>query len=97
MNSLAPEKVTEKSLSAESAVDAELRDVVTPRISAPRSHIYEWCIGRYSCPKCGELLSAPAYSEFLKRNNLRHTWMCDKCDYEFETVTWLNIPPGVTL
>jgi hypothetical protein len=43
--------------------------------------------------KCGELLSTPAYSEFLKRNNVRHTWACNKCDYEFETLIWLNIPP----
>jgi hypothetical protein len=34
------------------------------------------------------------YSEFLKRHNVRHTWMCNKCDYEFETLIWLNIPPG---
>jgi len=39
---------------------------------------------------------APAYSEFLKRDNVRHTWMCDKCDYEFETLIWLNIPPAVS-
>jgi len=64
------------------------------RISVPKSHIYEWYFGRCSCPKCGESLSAPAYSEFLKRNNVRHTWMCNKCDYEFETLIWLNIPPG---
>jgi hypothetical protein len=43
------------------------------RISVPKSHIYEWYIGGCSCPKCGELLSAPAYSEFLKRNNVRHS------------------------
>jgi transcription elongation factor Elf1 len=63
-------------------------------VTAPKSHIYEWYFGRSPCPKCGELLSAPAYSEFLKRNNVRHTWICNKCDYEFETLIWLNIPPG---
>jgi transcription elongation factor Elf1 len=65
-----------------------------PRISVPRSLIYEWYFGRCSCPKCGELLNAPAYSEFLKRDNVRHTWICNKCDYDFETLIWLNIPPG---
>ena len=65
-----------------------------PRISVPRSLIYEWYFGQCSCPKCGELLNAPAYSEFLKRDNVRHTWICNKCDYEFETLIWLNIPPG---
>jgi transcription elongation factor Elf1 len=63
-------------------------------ITVPRSRIYDWFIGRCPCPKCGELLSAPAYSEFLKRYNVRHTWMCHKCDFEFETLIWLNIPPG---
>jgi transcription elongation factor Elf1 len=65
-------------------------------VTAPKSHIYERFFGRSSCPKCGELLSAPAYSEFLKRNNVRHTWICNKCDYEFETLIWLNIPPGAS-
>jgi RNase P subunit RPR2 len=67
---------------------------MAPQITVPRSHIYEWFIGRRFCPKCGELLSAPAYSEFLKCYNVRHTWMCSKCDYEFETLRWLNIPPA---
>ena len=65
-----------------------------PRISAPRSLIYEWYFGRRSCPKCCASLSAPAYSEFLRRDNVRHTWICNKCDHEFETLIWLNIPPG---
>jgi hypothetical protein len=66
---------------------------MTPRMTAPRSRMYEWYFARCPCPKCGEFLSAPAYSEFLKDNSVRHTWMCDECDYEFETLIWLNIPP----
>jgi len=68
---------------------------MTRRIIAPRSRIYERYFARCPCPKCGEVLSAPAFSEFLKHNNVRHTWMCDKCDHEFETLTWLNTPPAV--
>jgi transcription elongation factor Elf1 len=68
---------------------------MTLRITAPRSHVYEWYFRRCACPKCGELLNVPAYSEFLKRYNVRHTWICNICDYEFETLVWLNIPPGV--
>jgi len=67
-----------------------------PRISVPRSHIYECYFGRCSCPKCGESLTAPAYSEFLKSNSVRHTWICKKRDHEFETLIWLNIPPRVS-
>jgi transcription elongation factor Elf1 len=68
-----------------------------PRITAPRSHIYEWYFARCPCPKCGELLSVPAYSEFLKHNNVRHTWMCNECDCVFETLIWLNVPPRTFL
>jgi rubredoxin len=67
---------------------------MAPHITVPKSPIYEWLVGRCSCPKCGEFLSAPAYSEFLKGYNIRHTWMCKKCDYEFETLARVNIPPG---
>jgi len=67
---------------------------MAPHITVPKSHIYEWLIGRCTCPKCGELLSTPAYLEFLKHYNVRHTWMCNKCDCEFETLRWLNIPPS---
>jgi hypothetical protein len=65
---------------------------MSPSVTAPRSHIYEWYFGRCPCPKCGESLAAAEYSEFLKHNHVRHTWRCDKCDYVFETLFWLNIP-----
>jgi hypothetical protein len=65
---------------------------MAPRISAPRSRIYEIYFAQCPCPKCGEVLSAPAYSEFLQYKNVRHTWMCDKCNDEFETLIWLNLP-----
>jgi transcription elongation factor Elf1 len=66
------------------------------RISAPKSRIYEIYSPRCPCPKCGEVLSAPTHSEFLQQKNVRHTWMCDKCDYEFETLIWLNLPPATS-
>jgi uncharacterized protein with PIN domain len=65
------------------------------RVTLPRTHIYESHSGGAFCPECGELLSDPAHSEFLKHNNVRHTWVCHKCDYQFETLIWLNTPPGV--
>jgi len=69
---------------------------MTARISSARSRIYEAYFPRCSCPKCGELLSTPLHSEFLERNNIRHNWMCGKCDYEFETLIWLNTPPAAS-
>jgi hypothetical protein len=44
--------------------------------------------------KMRRIAERPAYSEFLKRYNVRHTWICNKCDYEFETLVWLNMPPN---
>jgi hypothetical protein len=59
---------------------------MTRRVTVPTSYIHERYLGRPSCPKCGELLMAPEYSECLDRNDVRHVWMCDKCDYGFETL-----------
>ena len=63
------------------------------RVTVPTNYIHEKYLGRPSCPKCGELLMAPEHSECLSRNDIRHFWMCDKCDYGFETLIRLNVPP----
>ena len=65
---------------------------MTLRVTVPTSFIHERYFGRPSCPKCGELLIAPEYSECLDRNDVRHVWMCDKCDYGFETLIRFNVP-----
>jgi ribosomal protein L37AE/L43A len=38
-----------------------------------------------SCPKCNDLLFAPAASEFVSKTRVRHIWSCDSCGYEFST------------
>jgi hypothetical protein len=63
---------------------------MTLRVTVPTSYIHETYLGRPSCPKCGELLMAPEYSECLSRNDIRHFWMCEKCDYGFETLIRLK-------
>ena len=35
------------------------------RVTVPTNYIHEKYLGRPSCPKCGELLMAPEYSECL--------------------------------
>jgi len=65
---------------------------MAPRVAVPTSYLHERYLGRPSCPKCGELLMAPEHSECLSRNNVRHVWMCDKCDYGFETLIRFNVP-----
>jgi len=69
---------------------------MTLRVTVPTRYIHERYLGRPSCPKCGELLMAPEHSECLSRNDIRHFWMCDKCDYGFETLIRLNVPPKIS-
>ena len=64
---------------------------MAPRVAVPTSYLHERYLGRPSCPKCGELLMAPEYSQCLDRNDVRHVWMCDKCDYGFETLIRFNV------
>jgi ribosomal protein S27AE len=69
---------------------------MTLRVAVPTSYIHERYFGRPSCPKCGELLMAPEYSECLSHNDIRHFWMCCRCDYGFETLIRFNIPPKMS-
>jgi hypothetical protein len=69
---------------------------MTLRVAVPTSYIHERYFGRPSCPKCGELLMAPEYSECLNRNDIRHGWICDKCDYGFQTLIRFNVPPKIS-
>jgi hypothetical protein len=59
---------------------------MTLRVTVPTSYIHERYLGRPSCPKCGELLMAPEYSECLDGNDVRHVWMC------VETLIRFNVP-----
>ena len=38
-----------------------------------------------SCPKCNDLLFAPAASEFVSKEQVRHQWSCEACGHEFST------------
>ena len=62
---------------------------MTLHLAVPMSYVHERYFGRPSCPKCGELLIAPEHPEFSEctsGDEIRHFWMCDGCDYEFETL-----------
>ena len=37
------------------------------------------------CPQCSEALLAPEWSEFISDRRVRHIWVCETCDYQFET------------
>ena len=59
---------------------------MTPHVAMPMSYVHERYFGRPSCPKCGELMLAPEYSEYRCGDDIRHVWFCDGCDYQFETL-----------
>ena len=43
-----------------------------------------------SCPKCNDLLFAPAASEFVSKEHVRHQWSCETCGHEFSTSVRLS-------
>jgi ribosomal protein L37AE/L43A len=49
------------------------------------------------CAQCGEPLIAPAWSEQLSERRVRYAWECSTCDYEFETVVYLNAEESLVL
>jgi hypothetical protein len=56
----------------------------------PMSYAHERYLGRPSCPKCGEMMMAPSASEYWSGCGIRHAWVCDACDYGFETLICLD-------
>ena len=59
---------------------------MTLNVAVPMSYVHERYFGRPSCAKCGELVMAPEFSEYLSCYDVRHMWVCDGCDYRFETL-----------
>jgi C4-type Zn-finger protein len=59
---------------------------MTLNVAVPLRYLHERYFGRPSCPQCGELMMAPEFSEFLKGDDIRHSWACDGCDYRFKTL-----------
>jgi transcription elongation factor Elf1 len=37
------------------------------------------------CPKCNDMLLAPASSEYVNEDLVRHVWLCDACGHQFQT------------
>jgi hypothetical protein len=63
---------------------------MTLHVSVPMSYVHERYFGRPSCAKCGELMMAPESSGYLSGYDIRHIWVCDGCDYRFETLIRFN-------
>jgi hypothetical protein len=60
---------------------------MTLRVAKHMCFAHERYFGRPSCPKCGNLMMAPESSECLNGDDIRHSWICDGCDYPFKTLT----------
>lgn len=41
------------------------------------------------CAKCGEMLVAPDWSEFVSERLVVNLWSCTKCGDRFETMAWM--------
>jgi C4-type Zn-finger protein len=52
----------------------------------PMRYLHERYFGRPSCPKCGKMMMAPELTEYSGDDDVLHTWICDGCDYRFETL-----------
>jgi hypothetical protein len=59
-------------------------------VAVPMRYVHERYLGRPSCPKCGEMMMAPRASEYRDGCGIRHAWVCDACDYGFETLICLD-------
>jgi hypothetical protein len=59
---------------------------MTLQVGVPMRFFHESYFGRPSCPKCGELMMAPEFSECLNGVQIRHFWQCDGCDNRFDTL-----------
>jgi len=59
---------------------------MTPQVFMPMRFLHESYAGRPSCPRCGELMTAPELSEVRGAVEIRHFWQCDGCDNQFSTL-----------
>jgi hypothetical protein len=60
----------------------------TPIISSAATSYFA-SAGLY-CPHCADPMIAPAASEFVEGQGIRHRWICDSCGAETATVIPLN-------
>jgi RNase P subunit RPR2 len=51
-------------------------------------------IVRSFCPQCEDLLVAPALSQHVNEDLIRHWWSCEECGHEFRTTVRLPTLPA---
>ena len=52
---------------------------------------------RSFCPRCDDLMVAPARSQHVKHDLVRHWWSCESCGHEFRTNVQLPALPAEVL
>ena len=45
---------------------------------------------RSFCPRCDDVMVAPARSQHVKEDVVRHTWRCESCGHQFRTSVRLS-------
>jgi primosomal protein N' len=40
-----------------------------------------------ACIRCNERLIAPKWSEYVSEHHVRHSWFCESCGHQLETLT----------
>jgi RNase P subunit RPR2 len=45
---------------------------------------------RSLCPRCDDVMVAPARSQHVKEHVIRHTWRCESCGHQFRTSVRLS-------
>jgi RNase P subunit RPR2 len=46
---------------------------------------------RSYCPRCNDLMVAPARSQHVNHDVVRHWWSCETCGHEFRTTVRLPL------
>jgi hypothetical protein len=52
---------------------------------------------RSHCPRCDDLMVAPARSQHVQNDLVRHWWSCETCGHEFRTTVRLPALPAEAL
>jgi RNase P subunit RPR2 len=52
---------------------------------------------RSHCPQCDDLMVAPARSQHVQNDLVRHWWSCETCGHEFRTTVRLPALPAEAL
>jgi transcription elongation factor Elf1 len=56
------------------------------RTNDPARAVY----ARSFCPRCDDVMVAPARSQHVKETVIRHTWRCESCGHQFRTSVRLS-------